>query len=91
MEKHVTATEAVRRFSEILNSVNYRGDRYVIMRGKKPVAHIYPHDEGAGHKTLGDLKSLIKHLPPLEDKRFADDVKKSIQEQPLPPSDATWE
>ncbi len=34
MEKHITATEAVRRFSEILNSVNHRGERYVIMRGK---------------------------------------------------------
>lgn len=91
MEKHVTATEAVRRFSEILNSVNYRGDRYVIMRGKKPVAHIYPHEEGAGQKTLGDLKALIKRLPSLKDKRFADDVKEAMQEQPLPPSDVTWE
>jgi antitoxin (DNA-binding transcriptional repressor) of toxin-antitoxin stability system len=91
MEKHITATEAVRQFSEILNSVNYRGDRYVIMRGKKPVAHIYPHEEGAGQKTLGDLKTLIKSLPSLRDKQFADDVKNATLEQPLPPSDVTWE
>ena len=91
MEKHITATEAVRRFSEILNSVNYRGDRYIVMRGKKAVAHIYPHEEGAGQKTLGDLKAMIKLLPPLRDKRFADDVKRIIQEQPLPPSDVIWE
>ena len=59
MEKQITATEAVRRFSEILNSVNYRGERYVIMRGKKAVAHISPHEEGEGavQKTLGDLKA----------------------------------
>ena len=91
MEKHITATEAVRRFSEILNSVNYRGERYVIMRGKKAVAHISPHEDGTGQKTLGDLKLLIKRLPPLKDKRFADDVKKAVEEQPLPPSDTIWE
>ena len=91
MEKHVTATDAVRRFSEILNSVNYRGDRYVIMRGKKPVAHLYPHEEGAGQRVLGDLKSLMKHLPQLKDKEFADDVKKGLEAQPLPPADVPWE
>ena len=42
MEKRITATEAVRRFSDILNSVSYRGDRYVIMRGKKAAAQIPP-------------------------------------------------
>jgi antitoxin (DNA-binding transcriptional repressor) of toxin-antitoxin stability system len=91
MEKHITATEAVRRFSEILNSVNYRGERYVIMRGKKAVAHISPHEAGPGQKTLGDLKTLIKRLPPLKDTRFADDVRKAVEEQPLPPPDAIWE
>ena len=91
MEKHITATEAVRRFSEILNSVNYRGERYVIMRGKKAVAHISPHEEGAGQRTLGDLKTLIKRLPPLKDKRFADEVNRAVEKQPLPPSDEIWE
>ena len=91
MEKHVTATEAVRRFSEILNSVNYRGDRYVVMRGKKAVADIHPHEEGRGQKTLGDLRALLGRLPPLKDKRFADDVEIAMQEQPLPPSDVVWE
>jgi antitoxin (DNA-binding transcriptional repressor) of toxin-antitoxin stability system len=90
MEKHITATEAVRRFSEILSSVNYRGERYVIMRGKKAVARISPHEEVTGQKTLGDLKSLIKQLPPLTDRRFADDVNRAVAKQPLPPSDEIW-
>jgi antitoxin (DNA-binding transcriptional repressor) of toxin-antitoxin stability system len=90
MEKQITATEAVRRFSEILNSVNYRGERYVIMRGKKAVAHISPHEEGAAQKTLGDLKALIKRLPPLKDRRFADDVNSAVVEQPPLPSDDIW-
>ena len=91
MEKHITATEAVRRFSEILNSVNYRSERYVIMRGKKAVADISPHEEGATQKTLGELKAMVKRLPSLKDRRFADDVNKAVEEQPLPPSDETWE
>lgn len=93
MEKQITATEAVRRFSEILNSVNYRGERYVIMRGKKAVAVISPHEEGeegAVQKTLGDLKALIKRLPPLKDRRFVDDVNRAVVEQPPLPSDEIW-
>jgi len=91
MEKQITATEAVRRFSEILNSVNYRSERYVIMRGKKAVAHISPHEESPTRKTLGELKVLVKALPSLKDKRFADDVNKAVEEQPLPPPGETWE
>lgn len=91
VEKEITATEAVRRFSEILNSVNYRGERYVVMRGKKAVADISPHDERAGQKTLGDLKALIQRLPPLKDRRFAGDVRKAVEEQPLPPLGDIWE
>jgi antitoxin (DNA-binding transcriptional repressor) of toxin-antitoxin stability system len=36
--KTITATEAVRKFSEILNSIKYAGADYTIMRGGKPVA-----------------------------------------------------
>ncbi len=91
MEKQITATEAVRRFSEILNAVKYRGQRYVIMRGKKAVAHISPHEEGAAQRTLGDLKALIKRLPPLKDgRRFADDVNRAVVEQPPLSSDEIW-
>jgi len=91
VEKHITATEAVRRFSEILNSVNHRGERYVIMRGNKAVGHISPHEEGMGQRTLGELKALIERLPPLKDKRFVSEVNKAVNEQPLPPSDDIWE
>ena len=91
MEKHITATEAVRRFSEILNSVNYRGERYVVMRGKKAVADIAPHAEGAGQKTLGELKALVERLPRLRDKKFARDVARVVEKQPLPPPGDVWE
>lgn len=91
MEKHITATEAVRRFSEILNSVNYCNERYVVMRGKKAVADISPHAEGAGQKTLGELKAMMERLPRLKDKKFARDVARAVEKQPLPPSGDIWE
>ena len=34
MDKTITATEAVRKFSEILNAVKYNGNHYTILRGK---------------------------------------------------------
>jgi hypothetical protein len=32
MEKHISATDAVREFSELLNRVKFRGERYIIER-----------------------------------------------------------
>jgi len=42
MEIPITATEAVRAFSEILNAVRYKGDNYTVLRCGKPVANITP-------------------------------------------------
>lgn len=78
MEKQITATEAVRKFSEILDSVYYKGDRYVVMRGKKAVAHISPHEETKTQRTLGELKALIGRLPSLRDKQFVEDVDRAM-------------
>ncbi|MBM4277447.1 MAG: type II toxin-antitoxin system Phd/YefM family antitoxin [Deltaproteobacteria bacterium] len=42
MEKIISATEAIRRFSEILNDIKYRGESYTIVRRGKKVAFICP-------------------------------------------------
>ncbi|MDP2753229.1 MAG: hypothetical protein Q8P40_02430 [Nitrospirota bacterium] len=84
MEKTVSATEAVRKFSEILNSIKYRGNHYTILRGGKPIASICPVEMPLKERTLGDLKELIKKLPNLGDeaKRFEKDLKEIIEHQP---------
>ena len=41
-EKTVSATDAVRKFSELLNFVRYKGENYQIIRGGKPVASLRP-------------------------------------------------
>ncbi len=89
MEKMLSATEAVRKFSEILNSVKYKGNHYTIIRGGKPVAFIHPAETPLKERTLGELKDLIKKLPPLGDEteRFGMDLEKIIRRQPFLPKE----
>lgn len=92
MTKTLTATEAVRKFSEILNSIKYTGNDYTIVRGGKPVATIRPVETHAGEVTLGDLVELVKTLPSLgeEAERFMKDLKNARKLQPLIPEKSKW-
>lgn len=93
MSKTITATEAVRKFSEILNSIKYKGNHYTVVRAGKPVASICPVETHVKERTLGELKELVKTLPPLGDeiRKFEDDIREIVKHQPLPPEKATWE
>lgn len=93
MEKTVTATEAVRKFSEILNSVNYRGNRYEILRGGKPVASICPVEKHNKECVLADLRELQKKLPRLGDEaeKFETDLKDIVKHQPVILETNRWE
>ena len=93
MTKTITATEAVRKFSEILNSIKYTGNDYTIVRGGKPVASIRPAETHARQLTLGDLVGLVKTLPSLGDEadRFRKDIKDARKHQPRMPEKSTRE
>ncbi|MDW7712483.1 MAG: type II toxin-antitoxin system prevent-host-death family antitoxin [Deferrisomatales bacterium] len=86
----VTATEAVRSFSELLNRIRYQGDRYTITRAGKPVATIGPAAGAPSIRTLGELPALVHGLPGLdpEDTSFANDV--AAAAQPPLPEELTW-
>ena len=92
MTKTITATEAVRKFSEILNSIKYTGNDYTIMRGGKPVASIRPAETHAKALTLGDLAGLVKSLPSLGDdaERFKKDIREAHKHQPHMPEKDKW-
>jgi len=87
MAQKITATEAVRKFSELLSSIKYQGERYTIVRGGKPVASILPAAEQTRGKTLGDLKRLLAEIPRLGDdaNAFEADVRAAREAQPLLP------
>ncbi len=92
MTKTITATEAVRKFSEILNSIKYKGDHYTVVRGGKPVASITPAGTTVKTMVLGDLPGLVKTLPSLgeEAERFRKDITEALKHQPLLPETHTW-
>lgn len=92
MGKTISATEAVRKFSEILNSIKYGGNHYTIVRGGKAVASICPVERLIKERTLGDLKELLKKLPQLGDeaKRFEEDLREIIKHQPSMPEKEQW-
>lgn len=56
----VTATEAARKFADLLDAVEHDGARYTVTRRGKAVAHIEPVTRGRGV----DAKALIRsHRP----------------------------
>ena len=93
MEKRISATRAVRDFSEVLNTIKFKGVHYIIERGGKPIASMKSIDEKIDFMTLGDLKTLLKKLPRLEEEldAFASDLEEISGNQPLMSTGDLWE
>ncbi len=93
MEKRITATRAVRDFSEVLNTIKFQGTHFIIERGGKPVASMKPVDEKEDFKALGELKALLKKLPRLDEEldAFAADLEAILKNQPVMPMEDLWE
>ena len=93
MEKRISATRAVRDFSEVLNTIKFQGVHYIIERGGKPIASMKSIDEKMDSMTLGELKSLLKKLPRLEKEldAFASDLEMISRNQPLMLTGDLWE
>jgi antitoxin (DNA-binding transcriptional repressor) of toxin-antitoxin stability system len=82
----MTATEASRHFSELLDAVE-RGERVAIMRGNHPVAEI-----GLTHRRTGaDLRVALAGIEP-PDEAFASNISAALgmvtSEVPDPWADA---
>lgn len=52
----VSATEAARNFSDILDAVEHRGERFTIVRRGKVVAQLDPVSTGTGR----DVKAMLR-------------------------------
>ena len=72
--RKITATELARSLSDVLSSVYYRGETYVIERNGRPVATLTPPAPRKSF-TFGDLVALLRDLPRPDD-QFADDLEK---------------
>ena len=78
----VTATEAARNFSDVLNRVG-AGEEIEIIRNGAPVAVLAP--PRARLLPAGRLRALLAALPSVDD-AFADDLRR-IREEVGPPED----
>lgn len=67
--RQVTATEAARRFSEMLDSVENGRESFVVIRRGSPVATVGP----AAGSTGRDLKDVLKRNRP--DAAWADELR----------------
>jgi antitoxin (DNA-binding transcriptional repressor) of toxin-antitoxin stability system len=93
MQTEISSTEAVRNFSELLNNIKYRGDRYTVIRGGKPAASLVPVEAPPSGATLVDLRQIVRDLPHLDsnDTTFAADVITAASEQPEMPEALSWD
>ncbi|HNV55997.1 MAG TPA: antitoxin [Smithellaceae bacterium] len=91
MIKTISATDAVRTFSELLNAIKYKGEFYTIIRGGKPAATIGPVEAVTSMRTLKELALVLKAMPKLDDDdKFAADVEDIITNQPVTPEGSSW-
>ena len=93
MEKVITATEAVKDFSALLNSIKFRGDHYIIQRSGKPVAYMLPFEEATKFRSLKELKLILDELPRLNEdiEDFAAALEALRKHQPSLPEGSPWE
>jgi prevent-host-death family protein len=78
----ITATEASRSFSELLNRARYGGESFVVVRGGEEMARITPVVPKTV-LTLGELFELLNRFP--ADPGFADDLEAIHAEQGAAP------
>lgn len=64
----ISATDASKRFADLLDAVEHRGETFTVVRRGRIVATIAPAHRGSG----ADLRRILAHAP--LDSRWADDL-----------------
>lgn len=79
MKSRISATEAARSFSELMNRVRYRGESFIVERSGKPICEILP--TRPARFSGADLASLLRSIPH-PDKEYLDIVAELLTKQP---------
>ncbi len=82
MTRRITATEAARTFSDVVNRVLYRGEDFVVERAGAPVCRIGPLTPS--RCTVEELSRLLAELPKL-DAAYLATVERAVRRQPPMP------
>jgi antitoxin (DNA-binding transcriptional repressor) of toxin-antitoxin stability system len=86
MESHISATQAARNFSDLLNRVHYRREVFIIERGGSPICRFEP--AGPPRCTAGSLTELLRTAPK-PDAEFWNDLERITASQP-PAPEVQW-
>jgi len=72
----IAATDAARKFADLLDAVEHDGQRYTITRRGKAIAHIEPVSRGSG----ADAKELFRrHRPDADWSSDLSDVRELLE------------
>jgi len=77
MTTRVSATEAVRTFSDLLNRIRYRGEEFVVERAGEAVCRMTPAAPPR-RLTLRELTALLREIPG-PDADYASDVRRAVR------------
>jgi antitoxin (DNA-binding transcriptional repressor) of toxin-antitoxin stability system len=89
--KSITATEAARNFSDVLNQVRYQGAEFDVVRGKDVIARIVPAVPARG-VPISQLNTLVRGWPrlgPREAEAFAKDIERALAH--IRPDQVEWD
>jgi antitoxin (DNA-binding transcriptional repressor) of toxin-antitoxin stability system len=87
MKSRISATEAARSFSELMNRVRYRGESFLVERGGKPICEILP--ARPPKFSSAELAKLLRSLPK-PDEEYLAIVEDLIAKQPSV-ADSEWQ
>jgi prevent-host-death family protein len=79
--REITATEAARKFADLLDAIEHRGERFTIVRRGRPVAQLAPASSGHGRAVKA---MLDRHRPDPRWRRDLADLRAAVvfQERP---------
>jgi antitoxin (DNA-binding transcriptional repressor) of toxin-antitoxin stability system len=75
-----SVTEVARNFAEYVNRVAYRGERFTLIRGGKPVAELAPVARGVPIRDIPGIFASLPRLGAAEAEAFARDLDEARDE-----------
>lgn len=80
MSRTASVTDVARNFSEYINRVAHRGERFVLMRGGKAVAELRPVPTGRRLSELAEIFAGLPHLEADDAESFGRDIAAAREE-----------
>ena len=88
---HISVTDLARNLADFINRVSYRGERFVVVRGKRPVAELSPVPRGRRLAELPALLAALPRLTPEEAERLGAELDEARRELGTPEGSDAWE